>query len=240
MAFMKKSRKLGIDVSRKFDHESRILAAASEIFLEKGYEETSTADIAQRAKVSKRELCSNFAEKRDILAAVITQLQTEMQSQADISWSSNDDLRKVLIDAGTRLLRFINSEKFGQLLRIVVAESFRDPTTAAKFYQLGPGRGRKQTAVFMRRHMKSGHLRKADPLTAADVFLDLIISSRRLTEVILGRKHEGLDTESHVQEAVSVFLRYYGTGDSDRDGAQLESERPPKRKRVHARGKFRN
>ena len=228
---MKKNRKREIDGPGKFDHESRILTAASEIFLEKGYEETSTAEIAQRAKVSKRELYANFADKRDILAAVITQLQTEMQSQANISWSSNDELRTVLIDAGTRLLAFINSEKFGQLLRIVVAESFRDPASAAKFYQLGPGRGRKQTAVFMRRHMNSGHLRKADALTAADLFLDLVISSRRLTEVILGQKHEGQAAKSHVREAVEVFLHYYRNEEPDRDGTRAEGERPPKRLR---------
>jgi TetR/AcrR family transcriptional regulator, mexJK operon transcriptional repressor len=232
---MKKSRKPDITVSSKSGHVSRILAAASDIFLEKGYEETSTALIAQRAKVSKRELYANFNDKRDILAAVITQLQTEMQSRADIGWSSNDEPRQVLIDAGTRLLEFINSEKFGNLLRIVVAESFRDPRSAAKFYQLGPGRGRKQTAVFMRRHMKSGYLRKADPLTAADVFLDLVISSRRLTEVILGQKHEGQDTKSHVHAAVKVFLHFYKNEPNRDDAARLE--RPPERLRIQARSR---
>jgi TetR/AcrR family transcriptional regulator, mexJK operon transcriptional repressor len=214
---MKKSLKPDITVSSKSGHVSRILAAASEIFLDKGYDETSTAQIAQRAKISKRELYSNFTDKRDILAAVVTQLQTEMQSQADIGWSSNDEPRQVLLNAGTRLLEFINSEKFGKLLRIVVAESFSDPTSAAKFYQLGPGRGRRQTAAFMRRHMKSGYLRRADPLKAADVFLDLVISSRRLTEVILGQKHEGQDTKSHLQAAVEVFLHFYRSGTPDGD-----------------------
>src|SRR5947208_221856 len=154
------------------DHQGRILAAAAEIFLEKGYEETSTAEIARRAKVSKRELYSNFADKRDILAAVITQLQAEIQSKANISWSSTADLGKVLFKAGMQLREFINSEKFGKLFRIVAAESFRDPALAQRFYELGPGRGRRDTAAFMRRHMKAGNLRKADPLHAADAFLD--------------------------------------------------------------------
>ena len=194
------------------DHETRILAAAAEIFFEKGYEETSTADIARRAKVSKRELYSNFADKRDILNGVVTQLQDKMQVQANITWSSSGDLRTVLIDAGIQLFEFVNSEIFGKLLRIVVAESFCDPALAERFYQLGPGRGRNRTAAFMRRQMKAGKLRRSNPLEAADAFLDLIVSSRRLTAVVLGQLPERGNPRTLVCRAVDVFLHYYGTG----------------------------
>lgn len=44
------------------------------IFLEKGYEETSTAEVAGRARVSKLEPYSTFSDKRDIIAAVISDL----------------------------------------------------------------------------------------------------------------------------------------------------------------------
>jgi AcrR family transcriptional regulator len=192
------------------DHETRILTAAAEVFFEKGYEETSTAEIARRAKVSKRELYSNFADKRDILNGVVTQLQDKMQAQANISWSSSGDLRTVLIDAGTQLFEFINSDIFGKLLRIVVAESFCDPAAAEKFYQLGPGRGRDRTAAFMRRQMKAGTLRKGNPLEAADAFLDLIVSSRRLTAIVLGQRLERGNAKTRVGHAVDIFLRYYG------------------------------
>jgi AcrR family transcriptional regulator len=194
------------------DHETRILSAAAEAFFEKGYDETSTADVARRAKVSKRELYSNFADKRDILNGVITQLQDKMQAQANISWRSSGDLRTVLIEAGTQLFDFIHSETFGKLLRIVVAESFSDPAAAERFYQLGPGRGRGRTAAFMRRQMKAGNLRKANPLEAADTFLDLIVSSRRLTAIVLGQPLERGTSRARVCHAVDVFLRHYGTG----------------------------
>lgn len=194
------------------DHEARILAAAAEVFFEKGYAETSTADIARRARVSKRELYSNFADKRDILNGVVTQIQDKMQAQANISWSSSGDLRTVLINAGTQLFEFIHSEIFGKLLRIVVAESFYDRAAAERFYQLGPARGRGRTAAFMRRQMKAGNLRQSDPLEAADAFLDLIVSSRRLTAIVLGRPLERGTSKTPVCRAVDIFLRCYGTG----------------------------
>lgn len=192
------------------DHQARILKAAADIFLQKGYEKTSTAEIARKAKVSKRELYSNFRAKRDILAAVITQLQTRIQTQANISWSSGGDLRTVLIRAGTQILTFINSERFGKLFRIVAAETFRDPILARRFYLLGPGAGRENTAAFLSNHMEMGDLRNVDPFDAADDFLNLVISAQHLTAVVLGQRHKVPVPESHVQHAVEVFLRYYG------------------------------
>lgn len=192
------------------DHRARILDAATEAFLESGYEITSTAEIARRARVSKRELYTWFQDKRDILAAVITELQSGIQSQANASWSSNGDVREVLTKAGTELLRFINSERFGKLFRIVAAESFRDPVSSRKFYLLGPAMGRKNTAAFLRRHMAAGNLRSADPLQAADDFLDMLVSSRYLTAVVLGQLRSFPKPHVHVEHAVDLFLTYYG------------------------------
>ncbi len=200
----------GKTASLNRDHQTRILDAATEMFLENGFESTVTADIARLARVSKRELYTFFADKRAILAAVIAQLQSEIQSQANVSWTSSDDIRKVLTTAGTDILNFINSEKFGKLFRIVAAETFRDPVSAAKFYLLGPGMGRENTAGFIKRQMRGGHLRKADPLRAADDFLDLVISARHLTAVVLGQEHEVLNPRKHVNHAVEMFLCFYG------------------------------
>ncbi len=195
--------------NRGTDHQKRIVEAASAIFLERGFEMTSTAEIAKRARVSKRELYAHFADKGALLAAVIVQLQDDVQSQVNISWSSSEDTREVLTRAGCSILEFVSSQRFGKLFRIVAAESFRDPVSAEKFYLLGPGSGRKNTAAFIEREMIAGSLRKADALRAADDFLDLIISARYLTGVVLGQEDEAPRTRTHVEHAVDVFLRFY-------------------------------
>ena len=170
---------------------------------------TTPSSSTSPTPVSKRELYTYFHNKRDILAAVITELQTDIQSQANARWSSDGDVREVLIKAGTELLRFINSERFGKLFRIVAAESFRDPVSARKFYRLGPAMGRKDTAAFLKRHMIAGALRTADPLQAADDFLDMLVSSRYLTAVVLGQMRSFPKPQVHVEHAVELFLTYY-------------------------------
>ena len=49
----------------------RILYAAMEAFMELGYAEASTLEIATRAQVSKRELYALFGNKQAMLAACI-------------------------------------------------------------------------------------------------------------------------------------------------------------------------
>lgn len=229
---MKATRTARKPEPQKLHHQARILNAATQLFLESGYEETSTAEIASRAKVSKRELYSNFEDKRDILEAVITELQAQIQSQTGVSWSSTDDIRKVLTQAGTHILEFIYSERFAKLFRIVAAQSFHDPRSARKFYMLGPGAGRNATAAFLRRHMQAGTLRKADALRAADDFLDLVISARHLTAVVLGQDDEEVPARAHVKRAVDIFLHYYGASDFPGSSSDKPETSAPGRNRT--------
>jgi AcrR family transcriptional regulator len=208
--------------AQRNDHRARILDAASEAFLQSGYAVASTAEIARRAKVSKRELYVCFRDKRDILAAVITELQAGIQSETNAWWSSDGHVREVLTNAGAEIMRFIGSERFATLFRIVAAESFHDPVSSRSFYLLGPAMGRKNTAAFLKRHMAAGNLRTADPLQAADDFLDMLVSARYITAVVLGQMRRLPKPHAHVEHAVDVFLTYYGATRPQRKNRALQ------------------
>jgi AcrR family transcriptional regulator len=56
-----------------------IMQAAFEVFVEKGFEAATTAEIVRRAKTSKRTLYEFFASKQDILTALIRYGSLKMQ-----------------------------------------------------------------------------------------------------------------------------------------------------------------
>src|SRR5215471_12672731 len=62
----------------------RILGAAFEAFTEDGYAETSTLEIAARAKVSKRDLYANFGSKHAVLVACIKRRADRMRLPPDL------------------------------------------------------------------------------------------------------------------------------------------------------------
>lgn len=197
--------------------QQRIIQSAADIFLEKGFAQASTDEIARRAKVSKRELYLNFANKRALLLAAITELQTGMQSRMEVRWSAEGDLAVVLRRAATSILKFILSDHFGKLIRVIAAESRHDPAIADQFMQLGPMRGRENTARFMKQQMAAGKLRKANPLLAADDFLDLVVSARLLTAIAIGQARPAPRVRTRVHHAVDAFLAIYSASAPSQD-----------------------
>ena len=64
-------------------HE-RILRAAFQAFTEDGYADTSTLEIARRAKISKRDLYANFGSKHEVLVACIKSRAERMRLPPEI------------------------------------------------------------------------------------------------------------------------------------------------------------
>ncbi len=59
------------DEGKLTDKQQRVLAAAMEVFAERGYAGTSTAEIAKRAGVAEGTVFKNYRTKKDLLLGVI-------------------------------------------------------------------------------------------------------------------------------------------------------------------------
>ncbi len=203
-------------------HRERILDAAASVFLHSGFEKTSTAEIARLAKVSKRELYLHFSDKRALLAAVVQGLQGHMQERMENTWAIQAPLEDVLLASAKAIQSFILSERFGSLMRIVAAESYHSPGIAQQFFETGPSQGRKSTARYLKEQMAQGKLRKADPVKAADDFLDLVVGAQMMTAIILGQIEMIGSKAARVRHSVEVFLMIYGASTSN-GSASLEA-----------------
>jgi hypothetical protein len=151
-----------------------------------------------------------------LLAAVVDDLQTDMQGRMDSTWASGEAMEDVLLNSAKAIQRFILSERFGKLVRIVAAESYHSPNIARQFFETGPNAGRKATARYLKKQMKQGRLRTADPLKAADDFLDLVVGAQLMTAVILDQIDPTTPKPANTWHAVGVFLMIYDPGVSER------------------------
>src|SRR5215469_17464401 len=85
---------------------NRILSAAFSAFTEHGFAETSTLEIATRARASKRELYALFGSKQDMLIACISERAKRLTMPADLpELRDRETLRRALTAFGTQLLR---------------------------------------------------------------------------------------------------------------------------------------
>ncbi len=152
----------------------RILGAAFSAFMEGGYAQTSTLEIATRARVSKRELYSLFGNKEAMLVACITERAQRLKAPANLpELHDRQTLSKVLTAFGTKLLTETSDPVVVAVFRLAISEAVRAPEIGQALNSIA----RKTTRDALRGIManaKSAGLVLGDPAAMTEQFLGLL------------------------------------------------------------------
>ena len=121
---------------RKEARPAELLAAALDLFVEKGYAATRSEEVARRAGVSKGTLFLYYASKEELFKAVvrenISQRFAELNSQwQDFEGSSTDMLRFGL----TAWWERIGSTKASGITKLMISEENNFPELAAFYHE---------------------------------------------------------------------------------------------------------
>jgi AcrR family transcriptional regulator len=137
----------------------RILDAAFAAFMENGFAETSTLEIATRARVSKRELYALVGSKQDMLAACIGARAKRLQVPADLPEPQDrKTLARALTAFGAQLLREVTDPTVVAVFRLAIAEAVRAPEVARALYAIGVETSRAALREIMTRAQSAGVL----------------------------------------------------------------------------------
>jgi TetR/AcrR family transcriptional regulator, mexJK operon transcriptional repressor len=105
-----------------------ILRVAAKLFFEKGYEATTTRDIATLAKTSKRTVYAEFPRKEMILRALIGSSTAEITEAIDLELpATREDLLATLRTFGGKFLGLVLDQRRMSMTRLAIAESLRSP-----------------------------------------------------------------------------------------------------------------
>lgn len=152
----------------------RILDAAFSAFMEHGFAETSTLEIATRARVSKRELYTLVGSKQEMLAACIGERARRLQMPAGLPEPHDrESLARTLETLGTRLLREISDPTVIAVFRLAIAEAARAPEVAQALNTLGVEPSRAALRELMTRARSAGLL-GGEPAEMAEHFVGLL------------------------------------------------------------------
>jgi AcrR family transcriptional regulator len=109
----------------------RILDAAFAAFMQDGFAETSTLEIATLARVSKRELYALVGSKQEMLVACIAERARRLQIPAELPEPRDrDTLSRALIMFGAQLLREVSDPTVIAVFQLAIAEAVRAPQVA--------------------------------------------------------------------------------------------------------------
>ncbi len=187
-----------------------IIQAAAEVFREVGFERASMSDIRERIGGSKATLYNYFPSKEKLFFEVMHQAkELELEAITGELDADADDLRRELVRFGQKFMTVLYSADAIAVRHLAIAESRHSDIGRLSFEQ-GMAPIEKRVAEFLKKVMKRGVLRTADPKIAAIHLLSLL-ESELLQRVLLGVidnvKPESLS--GPVRRAIEVFLSGY-------------------------------
>ena len=193
------------------DVQVRILDAAQQLFLEKGYRSASIDDISELAPASKPTIYAHFPGKEALFAAVVARTISRLTDFEGVE-AEGRTLHDKLSNLGTTIVEKLIEESLG-MVRATIAEAQRFPELSRNVHDAA--RDRSVNAVSQLLNEATQKLARAPKgpfggkrsLAHAQIFLDLILLPM-LFRSLVGETPKELRRElpSFMRERVGFFL----------------------------------
>ena len=186
---------------------ARILEAAFSAFTQRGFADTSTLEIATRARASKRELYAEFDSKQDMLVACIRARAERLKLPVDLpDIGDRANFERALVAFGTQLLREVSDPTVVAVFRLAISEAFRAPEVAHALNDVAFATSRGALREIMRRAAAAG-LVDGEPADMAEQFFGLLWGSKLLGLLLnINERPSVREIAVRAEKAASAFL----------------------------------
>ncbi len=193
--------------SKTDEKRNAIIAAATAVFEEVGYQRASMAMIAARLGGSKATLYGYFHSKEQLFATAVTSALEETGEEMLASLASTDDIATVLAHYGQLYLDLVTRPEILAIQRTVLSEG-QGSTLGREVYELGPQRGLNGLIAFLEKRAATGEIDLPSAGIGALHFKALLEAG--VTEPLLYGLVEVRGKREAVETAVAAFMRIYG------------------------------
>jgi AcrR family transcriptional regulator len=137
-----------------------LLAAALDLFVEKGYAATRLDDVARRAGVSKGTLYLYFSSKEELFKAVISEGLVPVYEQGERMVEAHQGTAEALIRKLVKTWwQTVGATNLGGIPKLMIAESGNFPEVTRYYFDEVVSRGRKLVASAVRLGVETGEFR---------------------------------------------------------------------------------
>jgi TetR/AcrR family transcriptional repressor of mexJK operon len=164
--------------SRSDRKRKAMLLAATELFLDKGYDGTSMDDVAAKAAVSKPTVYKYFFDKERLFAEIVRATTGEIDDLVRLVSETMVGSRNVesgLLVLARRFVTALMQPNVLRLRRLVIANADRFPDVGRCWYEQGFERVLATLATGFQGLADRKLLRVDDPLLAANHFVGLLL-----------------------------------------------------------------
>jgi AcrR family transcriptional regulator len=192
---------------RKEARPGEIVAAALEVFAEKGFAAARLEDIAARAGVSKGALYLYFETKQDLFRAVVRDAVAPniaaVEAAAAAAEAPFAAVARMLL---TRVAEVLSSTRLGSVAKMVIAESGNFPDLARIWHEDVVSRALKIATTLIERGQARGEIRPGDPRTHAFSLVGPLLMGVLWREVLVPAGAAPVDLRAVAAQHVETVL----------------------------------
>ena len=189
----------------------RILDAARECFLSKGFHGASMDEIVIAARVSKPTIYKLVGNKEELFGAIVKATAANiLEELANVEYTTGPDVEANLFEFALKYAEILLSPPALEFHRLAVGEAGRFPGLGQRYFLAGQGAVEKGLSAHLRHLVQQGQLVITDPDWAARLFWAVVLAPRRQVLLLGLPDEEQLALESSVRAGVQMFVRAYG------------------------------
>ncbi len=182
----------------------RILESATELMLGQGYGATSIEAVASHAGVSKRTLYHRFADKGELVQAVVAKVVDGARASS-LDDATEIEPREALRRFGLTALRAALSPPVLALYRLIVAESQRFPDLL-QAVALSGGRAQAVRTLSTLLRRERPDLSPAEADFASQQYLQMLVSLPQLRAMGIGEPMSDEECRQWVERSLQLLL----------------------------------
>jgi AcrR family transcriptional regulator len=185
------------------ERRREILAAAGRVFARKGFERSTTAEIAREAGVAEGTIFRYFPTKRDLLVSVVTSLVME-SLPALLERIETGTIEDAIEDILRNRLNLIKENAL--LLKLFFAEALFREDLRKKFIEEVMLRATATAEAFYRQQQEQGNLRPLNPQIAIRCLMGMLGIFVIWKEFLGGDRYVRFDEEEVLETITTIYL----------------------------------
>jgi AcrR family transcriptional regulator len=186
--------------------QRQILTAATQLFSRRGFDGTTTREIARLAGVNEAIIFRHFTSKEELYWAVVSEQAKTRGNTKRLRqhFRSSGSARRAVAGAAEILLH--KREEDGAFTRLLLFSALRDGELSKKFVHNYLMESRDLISDYIRAGMKRGWLREIDPAVGAHAFVAMVAGQNLLQELFAGDRHLEYNHRQLGQQLADIWL----------------------------------
>ena len=192
---------------RKEARPAEIVAAALEVFVERGFAAAKLADVARRAGVTKGTLYLYFDSKEALFKAVVRETIVPVIAQGEaLARSFTGSARELVEQLVREYWRLVGETALAGIPKLMMAEAATFPELTRFYYEEVVTRGHRLMAGVIERGIENGEFRPVDVKVAAKLAMSPLMHAVVAKRAFALCMPEGFNVQTYLDTHIDLYL----------------------------------